>query len=722
MTNISENQPIKNLEQVQLRLETSKPHSTKERLNLENETVRQIQTIIQNCPTPENFKVAASLLSRFSSQSSSKSEKITEVANKTFKLSGNQEIDLQEINSEAEKILAETIKAQAKMLLEDSSGLIENIGNIAIKDISSLKEAAIAQELKEEVLKLTSLFEKEDINEIKEGFKELCQKREEQNKETALSFPAIPNGDCNKLYYDLCIALFQPASIKELLKIILPGIKQIAIINYAHIPGIQHPEKSVEIRGIKSISLTNTEQTSLDAPLNVLNGLEDLRKFIIANDTLFDVEEITRFPFSWHQELYEKMDNADIKQKLYQHNHELQKLEGEIKLFQKGGLTLEDALNSLIKDLLLSGTRMTGEIFAKNRAENACRDFGNYLNAYPKEVKETLIKVKVKNTNLKNVLNDLDKGKCVELAASHLKMIKEDLEFKSYLKMIPNFDQAKKLSEIKQEYKKRSNQPLNSWGQENTVILPQNLSTPLIGAIKVRNAIDVLDFLISIPPIEYEGFLTKITFADNFEYKDLQEIFDAFAFEQQIAFGITVIKYPDRFPGYNPLESAATNNNPEIIKLLFNSIPENKRAKAVTTQNNRDGQSLLCIAAYTSNPEIIELLLSAIPENERAIELTRIDRNNCSALHMAAANNNPKVIEMILNIISKKERFKVLTTQNKDDISPLHYVEFNKNLEVVKFMLNTISKSDIPALISFAKREDLSKILQIMDTMPLNPW
>jgi hypothetical protein len=107
----------------------------------------------------------------------------------------------------------ETIE-KIKELLSHCNKLIavKNSENMAPYDYTSLLELVVHSELEEEVSWLTEALAAADDEsketDLKNQFKARCADRAARNSNSCLAFTAMPQGACNKLYWEMANLLF----------------------------------------------------------------------------------------------------------------------------------------------------------------------------------------------------------------------------------------------------------------------------------------------------------------------------------------------------------------------------------------------------------------------------------------------------------------------------------------------------------------------------------
>lgn len=219
-------------------------------------------------------------------------------------------------------------------------------------DYGSLKIKVMNEELAEELRFLTELFSGEDIE---ARFKAHCRERAIRNATTCLSFSEMPNGAVNELYWDIATHLFHPATMGEMLGILMPAVTTV-VTHTAEVSTTSTSPKDI-VMGFKSEAISS---------LNDTPSLQKLADFVVSGTKLLDVKGIARFDFRLHQRYYRALEKThpDVHARLYQHNPALRTLKTKLLLLEGQGQVPFEAMTTLIRELRLGGSRMTGSVYA----------------------------------------------------------------------------------------------------------------------------------------------------------------------------------------------------------------------------------------------------------------------------------------------------------------------------------------------------------------------
>ena len=575
-----------------------------------------------------------------------------------------------------------------------------------IKDFPSLSQIAEVNELASELDKLEDLFRRGEN--VEEGFKELCRLREEQNRESSLSFSNHPDGACNQLYFDLAMKLFKPHRPSDLLEVLLPTVKEILILD----PSEDRLLFDKQIGGVRKESITHL---TWDGDLKTL-----FKDCVIAGGTLFDISQISSFNFALHTSLYQNLDKnyPAIREKLYSHNQVFESLMEEITLVLNGGPTLQEALLKLKESFIAGGASFTGNSqTASGRAEVQGVEFARYFALFTPEVQSTLKAI----AEMESLLKGLENNECVEAMAGFITTI---LASQSKELLLRASLSADKEEEIKKKYGPQ--RALSLSGREKGMFPPTALSRALLQNIFISSLEELLDFLISIPADFYPLFLENSRLSTNV-IGQMASIFPLLSPEKQNAFFLSLVRSPrDEFKVLfgrllseisdenlisilpqislekrlellkvqdgnerTVLHRAANYSNPEVIKVLLEGVTREQRLEVMRIQD-KDKRTALHLAAMNSNPEVIKVLFEGV-EPEQRLELIKAqDRDGLTALHLAARYSNPEVIKVVFDGLTQEQRLELIKAQDGDKHTALHRAAMNSNPEVIKVLFEGV--------------------------------
>ncbi len=296
-------------------------------------------------------------------------------------------------------------------LLTETKAIAET-ENAAPHDYASLREFMLQQELKQECDALLTLL-LDDHSDFEMKFKQRCKMRETDDLNT-LSLKDIPESITNQLYWKIATTVFKPKTLLEMLDIVLPSLKNYVEI---HLERPVNPPREFGQRKaediLKPVIKTSTDRNSLS---KLAPELAVLTHFVLTDRDIFHVGEIADYPLTLHVKSQDTLQQVhpNIAEKLYQHNPEFQVLEQDIITLNNKGTSPKTAIENLIRGLNFGGTQMTGSTYANQSAEEAVKQFLNYINALPESTRTNLRAIRSGNLTIGKIIDEeIAIGSCV---------------------------------------------------------------------------------------------------------------------------------------------------------------------------------------------------------------------------------------------------------------------------------------------------------------------
>ncbi|MBN9228572.1 MULTISPECIES: glycine zipper family protein [Legionella] len=448
------------------------------------------------------------------SEKSSRFKKLKKISLSPMKFKRKSESKSNKIEEQLEDFLDkepsdETTIINIKKILASSSVHQE----LPLTTIADLRRAAFDQEFAQEKQKLRALFDhkKTSIGDLQEGFKKLCAEREKRNANTCLSYTETPESLCNALYWKIAYELFQPDSLHDICKILLPGVKQKLKVDVLY-----NTNSSPRPVPVLKCNVTDSPFSMFDPADEVITEevSGQLASFTIEGDTLFDVKQIARFPFSLHRQFYDYLDsNTQLRSAIYQKSNDLQQLLVDILNVNENGTPPLVVLNKLIDGLALGSKNLRGtEEYATVEAELAYEAFCFYLESLPEKYKNQLLQLtspqdKTIAQVIKN-LGDRSAGfaRCTQTAVTDLFHIINNPDNKDFLSR-PLKLQSEDLTQIIARYRHKE---LKVVGQKNPN-LPVDIKENLYKKMTVEYH-TLTGLLLELPTDEYASFIKNANF------------------------------------------------------------------------------------------------------------------------------------------------------------------------------------------------------------------
>ncbi|MBI2786206.1 MAG: hypothetical protein HYX60_07860 [Legionella longbeachae] len=244
-------------------------------------------------------------------------------------------------------------------------------------DYHSLKLQILEQELEDEINILTT-FLLNNPNTFADEFKIRAKERSKRNSGTSLSFMAFLEGACNQLYWDIAILLFKPATLADMLHVLMPEVHKQLVLNF-ELNLSKNPSKEQQVKALLN-PIILLQKKSLDM-LECPSDLNELAHFVLYQDIIFDTRNIARFPFKIHQLFFKilKSEYPFFAEKLYQHNDRFKKLHTHLLLVSNQGQTPAEAIEFFIQEALLGSETLTGDRYASIKVEVAYTELVEYV-------------------------------------------------------------------------------------------------------------------------------------------------------------------------------------------------------------------------------------------------------------------------------------------------------------------------------------------------------
>lgn len=631
------------------------------------------------------------------------------------------------------------MKERVIKLLNEQDNSIE----LAIRlphDFKSLRERIYQLELKQEIEALRMMLL--DANTFDEQFKKRCHWRATAI-EHGISFSDMPESMTNQLYWHIATILFKPNQLKDMLQIVLPHIKvHLSVSLPESLPiGVQLNEWK---QRMDPVLITSNSLDALSEPPT----LESLTHYVQSGDMIFDVEDIAGFPLSCHVKVWNLLSKKypELAKQVYNHNSALQTLASDIHLFNNQGITPKEVIEQFIQQLILSGTRVTGNYFASQAAEIALRRFFDYFNALLPETKKHLRELKGDNRSLGAIIDEeLEKGHCVESTSSYLSQILQNNKQDVVLHLPPRMTPAD-LKKLENQYKAKHNEVLLTTRKDNVLIsvLPAQLTRIAIQGIAPKTHEELVVLLLNFPPTYYDSLWEHIIFNDpKKEFKQLSTTIKMgfFNSEQRQALAKAIASHYQRFhleqsilfwaikindslflnevtsfyqekqrldlvtvvnqKGKTPLHSAT--KNPESLKVILALLPEDKRLDIVKGVNH-EGEMLLHSAA--KNPQSLKIILALYPEDERLGAVKVVNQKGKTPLFSAVKNSES--LKAILALYPENQRLNAVKIMNKTGKTPLHSAV--KNHESFNILLALYPENQRLDAVSLVNEEGITPL------------
>lgn len=616
---------------------------------------------------------------------------------------------------------------QAK--LEAFQGLTLSLPAEPITDYISLRQAVIRAEMIEAVEKLSALMTSAagQLEQFQAGFLALCAERSRSNQGKALSFSALPDGDTNVLYANITRILFQPTNLYELLSILSPETQSVIVfqLETEQLPPSVYPgEAAGFMRELKVLPAP--------APISILASQaipQDFSEIVFCDEYCFQVSELQRLNFSRQIHFYAAIAEQypDLAERLYTHNATLSTLKQDIRLFINQGETLKDALEALRKGLVLGGEKMTGGDYAGGAAVSAWFNFKQKVN-HP-DILPILFQLSTGSNSFEEVWKSLEKGDCVEAAATSIGSILSNKANQHLLSFMPGLAPSVRQS-VLTKYTGAARRVLY-YREDNTIALPAALSEQVLSEIQIgsseefillltqfpepiinplvvsliqrfdtrlsralpeaplplhpENTASLEKFLVTLSPEEKIGLLKKIsvTLLGRIHFGEHHARFNVLSDaithefltdEQLMHLTLGLIQFFDLALIIRiALSFAVKADNPLLLGEFFTPLPE--ALKGPLSQMAIDRGRTLLHEAKDSPQHLVEIL-EAIEPTER-LALVMMKETDCDDTVLHHCLHKPQCIEAIVSRLPLPERLIAMTATNIYNEPVIHWISGN---------------------------------------------
>lgn len=563
---------------------------------------------------------------------------------------------------------------------------------------ASVIQTAILYELSEEHAKLSALFNNQSsLDSIKRKFLKLCNERELENEGTALSFAALFEGHCNLLYWQLALLIFEPKNIVEMLSILLPRLSK--HLNLLFLDGLNDKTDNENLRDRVLLKLETTNLDLLPAALEPTF----FSQVVIAEDIFFSLESIKALPFYIHQQLFTLLDSYPaLKRKLYSHNDDLKELAFNLHLMQTQGLTPKEAIILLSKELRRAGTRNAGTEYAGGTAIKACNQFGRYLENLPPSFREQLLALKKEEGSketLASIMAHLDKGFCVEIAATNLDVLCINNHNQTHLNQQPSLS-IEETRAVNRRYRK----PIEIVGFEGTMALPSAIKDKVLEEVEITSTYDYVDLLINLPTEQYQSFLSKVRIKCYPALPDeLSSNLGMFNAEQKEAFFAALLQEYKKFGNkYTLLSFAIRTKDLAFIRQTLGLFSSKEQAMNYFNRRSNEDNNIIYYIARHGDGLVFNLILGDLSE----IEQSNLLKKHRKIFHISAQNNNFSVWREAWKRINPADSHFFTDEKDQYNMTLLHWVMWKGGQQEIFKVFNCFSGKEETAKALAQKSND----------------
>ncbi|WP_412754247.1 hypothetical protein [Legionella donaldsonii] len=517
----------------------------------------------------------------------------------------------------------------------------------------SLKAQTIQQELGDEIDALLTLL-KQGIDVFRQGFLARCKQRAEQNAGTCLSLFAMPEGECNQLYWQIAERLFEPQTMGDMLALLLPD--NTLLISYE----VTEETRQQSLRERVKNPVFHFEAKNL-ACLTQEPSPAALSQFAVSGRQLFDVTDLVQWEFTTHTKFFNSLSQQypELAEALYQHNETFKKLRQHLLAVSKGQSPRE-VIKEFIQQFLLGGETLTGETYASLEAQRAATDFFVYLESLPDTLKEALFELETLSSgiSLDYVCEHLRAENCVEQAAGYLQEILNNKENAAILDTRPDLS-PEQLQRIHKSYGK--SHALSSVSDSPTA-LPLHYLKKNLEELVIKDMHVLLDLLLAFPP-GYYPLLFKYA-QISYDATSLGEMMASGIFlgEQLTAINQAILDNRETLGGFSAcLQFALDHHNDELVKLIFSLLAQEEQPAAFLIEQLGGFSESLRIAIAHKNYELLKLILTSLPLEERLAALVEAKLSDGTPMLAFATVRMPSQFHWILELLPEEHRLTAIT-------------------------------------------------------------
>ncbi len=574
-----------------------------------------------------------------------------------------------------------------------------------IPDYPSLKLKIIADEHQEQVKilynQITALVSSSAESEFEDWFKTQCLIRAKKNLKNCLSFAANPTSPCNTMYWTIATLLFEPRTLGEMLRIVLPEVTALVSPNLIRILSTEHQR----LNGLESINC----QLNLEPVENLAEepSLMALSHLVIVENYVFDVSSIANFNFRLHQKLYTELSMLypSLAESLYQHNDDFKTLQANISLMDERGSTPRQALSKLVYEFRRGGVTVTGSEYTGKTVEFAVNNFLVYLSAIPPELKLSLFAMKNQaDKSFQQIITDLEKGECVETATSDLQSILNSSLYAHDLDTNPELSSSQ-IQTILATYKELSRQGIETTGQQDESVLSEQMIESYFSTLTITSDNHYFDLLFNFPVRYYATIFktVKISCKPQLSNNLAQSFADGAVNQEQLdTFTDVIINNMEKFGG--PAQIVFFAGLSQNTKLYTHGLKQLSPEELLAGMKVNGKLGLMLVRKLLeTNLDLFLLLVASIPKERRAsIMMNYIKLLPYSLLHYFSRDCG--AWKQFIDLIPADNLFGVINLSSKSNFSILQDGLFHASVEdeLLLTMLQPLSEGKcIKALTTF---------------------
>lgn len=578
-----------------------------------------------------------------------------------------------------------TIGNQVKQLLDEHKITWDT--NSTPYDYLSLRECVLQIELNQEIKAIEEMIR--DLSSFEKNFKFRCVYRELDTKHT-IPFVVLHESPTNQLYWKIAQLVFEPQTMKDMLSIVLPSIRQHLKADLNYVPVYSQSLNREVMRVQPTLELLG----QLDKFNYLPPTYETLSDYVWLDNILFDIKDIELYSLSLLSDLHNILTNnyPGLAKRLYAHNTSLQVLSQDI----LKSISPKSAIGNLIQSLALGGETMTRQTFANESATEAIVQFCCYFNGLPSELKEQLEALPGGNITLGDVIKkEILTGQCIETIKRNLNLILQQSGNSTILHTIPEINPFA-LKETKEKYGPKNH--LNTKKDSQKIqSVPNEFIRIAIGRILISTFEELINLTMNFSPDFYSLLWINLQFNVTVSIEPLASMIREGAFDQEQKQALaSAIVARHRLLEFDVLKAkliiwAIATHSPICLMEVLNYIGPNKIGTALAQGYDKWGP--IMHFALLHSLELFKLILGYLPEDQIVQVLRQVDENGDSILHVH--ENDPLMLNTILELLPLNLRLAAIKVADKKGNTLLHNQNNPKVLQVVFDSLPQEQWSDV---------------------------
>lgn len=344
------------------------------------------------------------------------------------------------------------------------------------------------------------------IDSAKEQFIALYQTRCQDEPHAALRNETA----CDQMFWDVAKQLFAPATFSEICQLLSTEMNVVSLSVEA-----KKADATAKLT-LDNVAYSSTLEENTLEQLK-LNDENDLKKLVIVDNLVFDIEEIARFTLKMHRDLaYHKLHASypSLAKAIYQFNEGFIELERDIKLLDSN-LSIDEVIEKAAMEMRRGGSKITNMHLATGYAAIAARDLCLFIKeSLPEKLKLQILALKTGDKTLGDVLAMIDKEECVETTSSYLFAIIKNPENKAILQTSLGLSETDR-EQITSKYK--NNKEINITRSEiSNFTFPLNkFSSKTIKKIRLEDIEDYINAITSLPIFFYKDFFFNVNSTES---------------------------------------------------------------------------------------------------------------------------------------------------------------------------------------------------------------